>query len=76
MVLQHNLNIISIGLGIIIGLATMIYLFTIPDVIKLSALQVSQVYALTALGIVIFSAQIGTFTALFFKNVVFKIYIG
>ena len=58
--------------GIIIGGASMIYLFTIPDVVKLAALQISQVYALVCFGIMFFSANVGTAVALFVKGVILK----
>lgn len=57
--------------GVVVGGGSMIYLFTIPDVIKLAALQVSQVYVLTAFGILFFSMSVGVFAALFVKAVLF-----
>jgi hypothetical protein len=55
--------------GVTVGGATMVYLFTIPGVIDLSALQVSQVYALACFGIMWFSCNIGAWTALFVRHV-------
>jgi hypothetical protein len=61
--------------GILIGGASMIYLFTIPDVTKLAALQVSQVYTLTSFGIMFFSANVGAAVGLFMKEVVLRDFI-
>ncbi len=62
--------------GIIAGGASMMYLFTIPDVVYLAALQVSQVYALTGFGIMFFSMLLGANVSLFIRDIILKERIG
>lgn len=65
---------ISWTAGIIVGGASMMYLLTIPDVVKLSALQISQVYVLVAFGIMFFAANVGSATAIFTRDILLRKY--
>lgn len=58
--------------GIIVGGASLMYLLTIPDVVKLSALQISQVYTLVAFGILFFAANVGAAVAIFTRDILLR----
>ena len=68
----YILQSIPVLAGIMVGGAAMIYLFTIPAVTELASLALSQIYAMTAFGIIFFSANVGGCVGLFIKHLMFN----
>ncbi|MDE1857002.1 MAG: hypothetical protein KGH98_02865 [Candidatus Micrarchaeota archaeon] len=65
--MRHAASFLS---GVAVGGALMMYLLTLPSVVGISSMNVSQAYSLVVLGIVFFSANVGMIVGLFVKGVV------